>query len=133
VDILFLILPLALLYIFLIVPQQRKQRAHRDLLRALSAGDEIMTTAGLYGTIRQLDDENLWLEVAPGVELRFARGAVARKITAAPADDEFEEYEEYDELEEVEEAEVVDDVEEPDDEPSTETSVNRDDRPGDKV
>jgi preprotein translocase subunit YajC len=127
VEILFLILPLVLLYVFLIVPQQRRQREHRDLLRRLEAGDEVMTTAGLFGTIRQIDDENMWLEVAPGVELHFARGAVARKVTPAPAaeEDELEEYEEYDELDELEEPEPVDDVE------AADEATPRDERPGD--
>ena len=73
-ELLIFILPLALLYVILIIPQQRKQKAHRELLRELNPGDEIMTTAGLFGHITEIDNETMVLEVAEGVELRFARG-----------------------------------------------------------
>jgi preprotein translocase subunit YajC len=68
------------LWAIVILPQQRRVRAHNALVNVLEEGDEVMTTSGILGTITQLDDEVLHLEVAPGVTLRVVRGAVARRM-----------------------------------------------------
>jgi preprotein translocase subunit YajC len=79
-----LLLPLALMggifYFLLIRPQQRRQRAQRDLLGSLDVGDEVVTIGGVYGTIREINDENVTIEVAPGIQMKFLRGAIARKL-----------------------------------------------------
>ena len=48
----------------------------------LDVGDEVITTAGIYGTITEIDDdyEIITLEVAPNTEMRFSRGAVAQRL-----------------------------------------------------
>lgn len=51
-----------------------------ELMRTLEVGDEVETVAGIFGTIRRLDEDTIWLEVAPGTTLRFSRGAVRRKV-----------------------------------------------------
>jgi preprotein translocase subunit YajC len=77
---------LAAAFFFLVVrPQRRQMAAHRTLVGSLHAGDEIVTTSGILGTITSLDDEVVELEVAPSVVIRVARGAVARRL-GAPAD-----------------------------------------------
>jgi preprotein translocase subunit YajC len=54
----------------------------------LSAGDEVVTTAGIYGTVTELeDDETLLLEVAEGTEIRIAKAAIARILLDVPATD----------------------------------------------
>jgi len=68
----------------IILPQQRRMRAHDALVASVGVGDEIMTTAGIYGTVTALDGEDVRLEVARGVEIRLAKGAIARKITPEP-------------------------------------------------
>lgn len=67
-------------YFLLIRPQQRQRRQHRDLVDAVDVGDEVVTIGGAYGTVRAMDDEALTLEVAPGVNIRFSRGAIARRL-----------------------------------------------------
>ena len=66
-----------------------------------------MTTAGLYGRIVELSDDNMYLQVAPGVELKFARGAVARKVSGGElgpdADEELEEEQFVDQADELDE------------------------------
>ena len=77
-----LLLPLMFLALWAIVilPQQRRVRAHNALVSVLQEGDEVMTTSGILGTITAMDDEVLHLEVAPGVTLRVVRGAIARRM-----------------------------------------------------
>jgi preprotein translocase subunit YajC len=79
-QLIFFALLLVLMWVVLILPQQRRVRAHQSLVSSLGVGDEVMTTSGLYGTITELDGDDVRLQVAPGVELRFARGAIAKRM-----------------------------------------------------
>lgn len=74
-----------LLWVFFILPQQRRVRAHQHLVAGLREGDEVVLTAGIYGRIRRLGAEEMTLEVAPGVEVRVARQAVLRRADADTA------------------------------------------------
>jgi preprotein translocase subunit YajC len=80
---------IALLYIGLIVvaffflivlPQRRRMAAHQAMVASLVVGDDVITTGGIHGTIRSLDDEVVRLEIADGVLIRLARNAVAQKV-----------------------------------------------------
>lgn len=82
-------MPVALLYLGILVaaflllivrPQRRQMAAHRALVASLKVGDEVVTSGGIYGTILGLDDGTLDLEVASGVVLRVARGAIAQRV-----------------------------------------------------
>ena len=74
-----------LLYVFFILPQQRRVRAHHQLVAGLHEGDEVVLTAGIYGRITELGGDDLTLEVAPGVELVVARQAVLRRVETVDA------------------------------------------------
>jgi preprotein translocase subunit YajC len=73
-------------------PQQRRLANMRALQEALRLGDEVVTTAGLYGTITALRDDHIELEIAPNVVVKVARGAIGTRLTgdsaetAGPAD-----------------------------------------------
>ena len=90
-------LPLILIggafYFVLIRPQQRRAKAQQALLRSVEVGDEVLTTAGVYGTIVDIDDETdvITLEIAPGTQIRMVRAGIGRRITE---DDEYEDYDE---------------------------------------
>ncbi|MBI2706125.1 MAG: preprotein translocase subunit YajC [Actinobacteria bacterium] len=74
-----LLIPLAflvLLYALVVVPQQRRVRAHDELVRSLEVGQEVMTTSGIYGRLVGLDDEFARLETTPGIEMKIARASV---------------------------------------------------------
>lgn len=82
-----LLLPLALLgvmYAFLILPQRRKQRAHQQLLTSIGPGDEVMTSGGIYGGVTEVDGDDLFLEIAPDIEIKVAKRAIAERTFAAP-------------------------------------------------
>ena len=74
---------LAVAFFLLIVrPQRRRAQAHRMFVTALEVGDEVMTTGGILGTIRSLDDDLVDLEVAPGTVIRVARMAITQPVGA---------------------------------------------------
>ena len=79
-GIIFLPLMFVALWAIVILPQQRRMKAHRALVSVLEVGDEVMTTSGIIGTITAIDDEVLHLEVAPGVTLRIVRAAIAQRM-----------------------------------------------------
>jgi preprotein translocase subunit YajC len=75
-----LILPIifaAVIYFLFIRPQQRQVRQHAALVEGLEVGDEVLTSAGIYGTITEIDGDTMQLEVADGVVLTMAKRAVA--------------------------------------------------------
>jgi preprotein translocase subunit YajC len=92
-----LLLPLALMgglfYFLLIRPQQRRARAQRELLSALQVGDDVMTAGGIFGTIKEIDDDNdtVTVEIAPGTNVRMLRRGIAQRLVE---EDEYEEPEE---------------------------------------
>jgi preprotein translocase subunit YajC len=73
----FILLLLAALWLLLIRPAQRRQKQQRALLMAVEIGNEIVTAGGLYGTVRALEEDEVRLEIAPGIEVRVARRAIA--------------------------------------------------------
>ena len=78
---LFILVLLAVLWLFLIRPRQRQLRAQQRQLAGIELGDEIVTAGGFYGTVREIEDDELRVEVAPGVVVRMARRAVAGVLT----------------------------------------------------
>jgi preprotein translocase subunit YajC len=78
------------MWLLLIRPQRRKQQEQQDLLSNLQIGDEIVTAGGIYGTISEVDDGDVTVEIAPGTNVRMAKRAVAAILT----DEEEEEDEE---------------------------------------
>jgi preprotein translocase subunit YajC len=74
---------LALLWVVLIVPRQREVRRHNALVASLQVGDEVMTGAGIYGTIVSMGDDDVSVEIAPGVSVRMAKRAVGSRIEPA--------------------------------------------------
>jgi len=74
------------LYAFMIIPQQRKMKAHTALLRSLQEGDVVVTSAGIYGAIAEVEDNVVWLEVAPDVELKVLRSAITDRVERADDD-----------------------------------------------
>jgi preprotein translocase subunit YajC len=77
-------------YLLIFRPQKRRVAAIRALQGALELGDEVVTTSGIYGTITALRDEYLELEIAPGVVVKVARGAIGTRVTGDFTEDDVE-------------------------------------------
>jgi preprotein translocase subunit YajC len=75
------LLPLLLIFYFMLIrPQQKRMKEHTSLINALEVGDDVMLSAGIYGTVTQIDREMAEVEVADGVELRVARSAITEIV-----------------------------------------------------
>ncbi|MEZ5166676.1 MAG: preprotein translocase subunit YajC [Acidimicrobiales bacterium] len=67
-------------YALMIVPQQRRTKAHQALLKSLEPGDVVVTNLGIYGAVAEVEDSVVWLEVAPEIELKVALSAIAERV-----------------------------------------------------
>ncbi|HLF70090.1 MAG TPA: preprotein translocase subunit YajC [Actinomycetota bacterium] len=76
----FTVLILVMAYMVLIRPQQRRLKQHQSLVSSIGVGDEVVTIGGMFGTVHQLDDTTVTLEVAPQVRIKFSRQAISRRV-----------------------------------------------------
>jgi preprotein translocase subunit YajC len=93
-----LILIVVVFYFLLIRPQRRRQQQQSQLQNQLVPGQRVMTTAGLLATVAAVEDDAIVLEIAPGVETRFVKQAVAQVLDDSSDEDDDEEAEETDEV-----------------------------------
>jgi preprotein translocase subunit YajC len=63
-SMLFLLIPLALMYVIMIVPQKRKEKKHRELLSSAIVGDQIVTIGGMAGKIVNIKDDEITFETS---------------------------------------------------------------------
>ena len=81
VGIMPLVLIFAVFYFLLIRPQQKKAKAHREMLGAITRGDKIITGGGIMGKVTKVvNDNELAVEIAEGIKVKFQRGMVAGVI-----------------------------------------------------
>lgn len=66
------------MYFLWIAPQQKQRKAQAAMLAALLPGDEVITAGGIYGRVVSLGDD-VRLEIADGVVVRIAKGAIAAR------------------------------------------------------
>ena len=78
-----------LLWVLLIRPQRQRQQKQQHLLSSVEPGDEVLTVGGLYGIVRDIDEEDdLIVEIAEGIQVRIARRAVGGVVKPEDEDDE---------------------------------------------
>ncbi len=75
-----LILLFIVFYFLLIRPQQKQQKARKEMITALKKGDRVVTIGGIHGVIKEIDDTTMSLRVADNLNLKFARAAVDRIV-----------------------------------------------------
>src|ERR1700744_3480667 len=97
--ILFAVAIFALVYVFMIRPQQRRRQQAAQKTNTVAPGAQVRTTAGMYATVVEVDGDDVVLEVAPGVEVRYMKRAIMDVVSpggvpeeepseAEPADDD---------------------------------------------
>jgi preprotein translocase subunit YajC len=81
------LLPLIVLggvfYFFLLRPNRTRARQQQALLDSLEVGDEVMTAGGIFGTIKEIDEDEgtVTVEIAPGTDVRMLRRAISQRMT----------------------------------------------------
>jgi preprotein translocase subunit YajC len=93
-----IIIAFLLLYLLFVRPQKRRQNEQQQMISELRVGDEVLTVGGIYGTIAELDDDRVTVEIAPKLEVQVSRRAIAG-VTREPDEPEVEETAEAEEPE----------------------------------
>lgn len=79
-SIIWMVLLFAVMYFFMIRPQQKEQRQRAEMIRALKPGDRIVTAGGLIGVITKVEDVSVKVRVAERVEVDLLKTGVARTL-----------------------------------------------------
>lgn len=83
------ILLIAVVFWLLIIrPAQRRQSATVTMQKSVEVGDDVVLTSGIFGTVVELTDDHVGVQVAEGVTLRVLRGAIGSKVHKDDAADE---------------------------------------------
>ncbi|MBF0107800.1 MAG: preprotein translocase subunit YajC [Magnetococcales bacterium] len=104
-NIIFMVLLFAIFYFLLIRPQQKQQKAHKEMLQNLQRGDSILTGGGLLGKIHRIDEDTITVELGEvevgdktfrPLRVKVRRGTISQvtaKAGTQPAADDKEEKE----------------------------------------
>ena len=72
------VLIFVIMYVLIIRPQQKRAKAHQEMIKNVRRGDQIVTTGGLIGKVNKVvDDGEIEVEIAEGVRVRVARAMLA--------------------------------------------------------
>lgn len=63
-------------YFFMIRPQSKKQKEIKKAREALSVGDKVVTSGGIYGKIKEIKETTFSVEIAPGVSIKVDKGSI---------------------------------------------------------
>jgi preprotein translocase subunit YajC len=97
-----MVLMLGVMYVLMIRPQRQRQAQQQSMIDNAGVGDDVLTTGGIYGTITQIEGDDVVVELAPSLTVHMTRRGIAAVLPP-------EEDEEDDELEDEEDdADVVD-------------------------
>ena len=66
----------AIMYFFMIRPQNKKQKKIMNFRKNLEVGQSVVTAGGIYGKIKELEDNVVVLEIAAGVKIRIDRNSI---------------------------------------------------------
>jgi preprotein translocase subunit YajC len=72
-----LIVIFVLFYFLLIRPQSKRQKEHRQMVDNLSSGDEVVTGGGVLGTVKDVGDQFVIVEVSDGVALKVQKHTIS--------------------------------------------------------
>ena len=79
-----LIIMFAIFYFLLIRPQQKKSKAHREMISTLKKGDRVVTSGGIHGRITSTDETSVTVEIADRVRIKIDRGNIAALNQSSP-------------------------------------------------
>lgn len=71
-----IILMFVIMYFFMIRPQRKQQKAIEAFRNSLSAGQQVVTSGGVYGTVKEINDNIVVLEIAPSVKIKIDKSSV---------------------------------------------------------
>lgn len=77
-----LVAMVAVFYLLILRPQQKREKLRQGFISALKRGDEVVTTSGILGRVEGMTDQVITLEVADGVRVKVLRTAIVSSVQA---------------------------------------------------
>jgi preprotein translocase subunit YajC len=74
------VLMFGVMYFLILRPQQKRMKEQQAMLSALSTGDSVVTASGILGTIRELGEKVVQIEVANNVQIKVLRSQISQKL-----------------------------------------------------
>ncbi|MBD5321528.1 MAG: preprotein translocase subunit YajC [Bacteroides sp.] len=75
-NIIMIVVLIAIFYLFMIRPQQKKQNEIKKFREGIKAGDRVVTAGGIYGKVRSVEETTFVLEIAKDVRITIDKGSV---------------------------------------------------------
>ena len=85
-----MVLLLVVMYVLMIRPQRQRQQAQQTMIDRAGVGDDILTNGGIYGTITEIEDDDVVVEIADGLTVHMTRRGIAA-VLPPEADEEEDE------------------------------------------
>jgi preprotein translocase subunit YajC len=82
---LMMVLMFAILYFFMIRPQQKKAKDQKKFTEEIKKGDYVVTIGGIHGRVAEVEDDTFIVEVERGARIKFSKSAVSMESTKAVA------------------------------------------------
>jgi preprotein translocase subunit YajC len=82
-----MVLLLVVMYVLMIRPQRQRQQSQQSMIQAAGIGDEILTTGGIYGTITEVEGDEMVVEIAEGLEVHMTRRGIAAVLPPESEDE----------------------------------------------
>ena len=79
-TILFFVFMILIMYMFMIRPQQKRQKEHQNMLSNLRKGDNIITSSGIHGTIQDIYDTHFVVQIADNTKIKVEKSAISTRI-----------------------------------------------------
>ena len=80
------ILIIGIFWLFIIRPQNKKQKETEKMINALKKGDKVVTIGGIHGVVSAAKEKTVVVKVDDGVSIEFNRSAIAAVVVDKPAE-----------------------------------------------
>ena len=80
--IIMMIVIFAIMYFFMIRPQNKKQKEIQNFRNSLQVGQDVISAGGIYGKVKAIEGNVIVLEIASGVKIRIDKNSIYADATA---------------------------------------------------
>lgn len=67
---------IAVMYLFIIRPQSKRQKEMQKMLENIKQGDKVVLSSGIHGSITQVEDKTFWVQIADNVKVKVEKSSV---------------------------------------------------------
>ncbi len=83
-----MVLMLGVMYVLMIRPQRQRQAQQQSMINDAGVGDDVLTTGGIYGTISEVEGDDIVVEIASGITVHMTRRGIAAVLPPEEDEDE---------------------------------------------